>query len=116
MGFFEGILYMLWRGLAIGVIISAPMGPVGILCVQRTLEKGRYTGFFTGIGAALSDLFYCLRYLSFQVQSGTHAQETRCRPFDPPTGYIAGIFVYIFESFDHISYNRSFRAVQFFAS
>ena len=60
MGFFEGILYMLWRGLAIGVIISAPMGPVGILCVQRTLEKGRYTGFFTGIGAALSDLFYCL--------------------------------------------------------
>ena len=46
MGFFEGILYMLWRGLAIGVIISAPMGPVGILCVQRTLEKGRYTGFF----------------------------------------------------------------------
>lgn len=51
---------MLWRGIAIGVIISAPMGPVGILCVQRTLQKGRRTGFFTGIGAALSDLFYCL--------------------------------------------------------
>ncbi len=60
MDFLEGILYMLWRGLAIGVIISAPMGPVGILCVQRTLEKGRSTGFFTGMGAALSDLFYCL--------------------------------------------------------
>lgn len=60
MEFLEGILYMLWRGLAIGVIISAPMGPVGILCVQRTLEKGRTTGFFTGVGAALSDLFYCL--------------------------------------------------------
>lgn len=51
---------MLWRGIAIGIIISAPMGPVGILCVQRTLEKGRSTGFFTGIGAAISDLFYCL--------------------------------------------------------
>lgn len=36
------------------------MGPVGILCVQRTLEKGRKTGFFTGIGAAISDIFYCL--------------------------------------------------------
>jgi threonine/homoserine/homoserine lactone efflux protein len=60
MEFLEGILYMMWRGLAIGVIISAPMGPVGILCVQRTLEKGRKTGFFTGVGAALSDLFYCL--------------------------------------------------------
>lgn len=60
MGFLEGIFYMLWRGIAIGVIISAPMGPVGILCVQRTLEKGRRTGFFTGVGASISDLFYCL--------------------------------------------------------
>ena len=60
MGVLEGIIYMLWRGLAIGVIISAPMGPVGILCVQRTLEKGRRTGFYTGVGAALSDLIYCL--------------------------------------------------------
>lgn len=60
MGFLEGILYMLWRGIAIGVIISAPMGPVGILCIQRTLAKGRRTGFYTGVGAAISDLFYCL--------------------------------------------------------
>lgn len=50
----------MWRGLAIGVLISAPMGPVGILCVQRTLDKGRRTGFYTGVGAAISDLIYCL--------------------------------------------------------
>lgn len=36
------------------------MGPIGILCVQRTLNKGRNSGFFTGVGAAASDLFYCL--------------------------------------------------------
>lgn len=60
MSFLEGLIYIVWRGLAIGVIISAPMGPVGILCVQRTLEKGRKPGLFTGIGAAISDLFYCL--------------------------------------------------------
>ncbi len=36
------------------------MGPIGILCVQRTLNKGRHSGFFTGVGAAASDLFYCL--------------------------------------------------------
>lgn len=60
MGILEGILYTLWRGLAIGIIISAPMGPVGILCVQRTLDKGRKTGLYTGVGAALSDLIYCL--------------------------------------------------------
>jgi len=46
--------------VSIGIFLSAPMGPVGILCVQRTLNKGRESGFFTGVGAAASDLFYCL--------------------------------------------------------
>ena len=46
--------------MSIGVILSAPMGPVGILCIQRTLNSGRNSGFFTGVGAAASDLFYCL--------------------------------------------------------
>ena len=36
------------------------MGPIGILCIQRTLNKGRHSGLFTGVGAAASDLFYCL--------------------------------------------------------
>lgn len=60
MSVIESLFYMMWRGFAIGVIISAPMGPVGILCIQRTLEKGRKAGLYTGIGAALSDLLYCL--------------------------------------------------------
>ena len=60
MGFFDSLFYTIWRGLAIGILISAPMGPVGILCIQRTLYKGRKTGFYTGIGAAISDLFYCI--------------------------------------------------------
>lgn len=60
MGLIESLIYIMTRGIAIGVLISAPMGPVGILCIQRTLDKGRRAGFFTGIGAALSDLFYCL--------------------------------------------------------
>ena len=46
--------------MSIGIILSAPMGPIGILCIQRTLNKGRNSGFFTGVGAAVSDLFYCL--------------------------------------------------------
>ncbi|MDE6084736.1 MAG: LysE family translocator [Muribaculaceae bacterium] len=53
-------LDMLWKGLAIGVIISAPMGPVGMLCIQKTIAKGRKAGFLTGCGAALSDILYCL--------------------------------------------------------
>ena len=60
MDFIESLFYMIWRGIAIGILISAPMGPVGILCIQRTLDKGRRPGFYTGVGASISDLFYCL--------------------------------------------------------
>ena len=60
MGFFESLFYVIWRGFAIGVLISAPMGPVGILCIQRTLDKGKRQGFYTGVGAAISDLIYCI--------------------------------------------------------
>jgi threonine/homoserine/homoserine lactone efflux protein len=44
--------------MLIGMIASAPMGPVGVLCVQRTLKKGRWYGFVTGVGAAASDIIY----------------------------------------------------------
>ena len=56
----DSLLHMIFAGLAIGIIVSAPMGPVGILCIQRTLNKGRLAGLFTGIGASASDIFYCL--------------------------------------------------------
>lgn len=54
------ILDMIFRGVLIGILASAPVGPVGILCVQRTLNKGRWYGFVTGVGAAASDIFYAL--------------------------------------------------------
>ena len=52
------ILDIVFKGMLIGIIASAPMGPVGVLCVQRTLNKGRWYGFVTGCGAALSDMIY----------------------------------------------------------
>ena len=48
------------KGFVIGLLVSAPMGPVNMLCVQRTLNKGRWYGFITGLGALLSDLIYAL--------------------------------------------------------
>lgn len=36
------------------------MGPIGMLVIQRTLNRGRWPAFFTGVGAGLSDLLYCL--------------------------------------------------------
>jgi len=52
------IVDLVLKGMLIGMVASAPMGPVGVLCVQRTLNKGRWYGFVTGVGAAVSDIFY----------------------------------------------------------
>ncbi len=47
-------------GILIGICVSAPLGPVGVLCIQRTLSRGRAHGFFTGLGATVSDLIYAI--------------------------------------------------------
>ena len=54
------ILDFVFKGILIGLVASAPMGPVGVLCIQRTLNKGRWYGFLTGIGACVSDIIYAL--------------------------------------------------------
>ena len=54
------ILDFVFKGILIGLMASAPMGPVGVLCIQRTLNKGRWYGFITGIGACVSDIIYAL--------------------------------------------------------
>lgn len=46
------------RGLAIGFGIAAPVGPIGILCIRRTLTDGRAVGFAAGLGAATADALY----------------------------------------------------------
>lgn len=52
------IVDILLKGMIVGVVVSAPLGPVGVLCIQRTLNKGRWFGFVTGLGAAFSDICY----------------------------------------------------------
>lgn len=54
------ILDFVFKGILIGLVASAPMGPVGVLCIQRTLNKGRWYGLITGIGACVSDIIYAL--------------------------------------------------------
>ncbi|PGB76524.1 lysine transporter LysE [Bacillus pseudomycoides] len=50
----------LLKGLIIGFSIAAPVGPIGILCIRRTLENGRVVGFMSGLGAATADGLYGL--------------------------------------------------------
>lgn len=51
----------LLRGLAIGFSIAAPVGPIGVLCIRRTLAEGRVSGLVSGLGAATADaIFGCI--------------------------------------------------------
>jgi threonine/homoserine/homoserine lactone efflux protein len=47
-----------YKGLIIGLSIAAPVGPIGILCINRTLSSGRIVGLLSGLGAATADAFY----------------------------------------------------------
>ena len=46
------------KGVILGFSIAAPVGPIGLLCIQRTLDQGRQTGFISGLGAASADAVY----------------------------------------------------------
>ena len=51
-------LEFLGRGLLIGFSIAAPVGPIGLLCIRRTLADGRVVGLLSGLGAATADALY----------------------------------------------------------
>jgi threonine/homoserine/homoserine lactone efflux protein len=51
-------LSLFLRGLIIGISIAVPVGPIGILCIRRTLSDGKLAGFLSGLGAATADMIY----------------------------------------------------------
>lgn len=58
-------IHLLVTGVIVGFLVAAPVGPVAVLCIQRTLLDGRLTGYATGLGATLSDtVFGALAVLS----------------------------------------------------
>ena len=46
------------KGIIVGLGASIPLGPIGVLCIQRTLSKGKWSGFATGMGASISDIIF----------------------------------------------------------
>lgn len=65
------LLNFLTKGLLIGVSIAAPVGPIGLLCIRRSLEQGRVAGLATGLGAATADAAYgCIAGFGLTAISG----------------------------------------------
>lgn len=51
-------LGIIFRGIILGVAIAAPVGPIGLLCIRRTVERGLAVGLATGFGAAAADTMF----------------------------------------------------------
>ncbi len=53
-------LSLFLKGIGMGLLVSIPLGPVGIMCIQRTINRGLKSGVFSGVGAAAADTIYAL--------------------------------------------------------
>ncbi len=51
-------LILLLKGITIGFLMAVPIGPIGIMCIRKTLTEGRLRGMIIGLGAATADLLY----------------------------------------------------------
>ena len=54
------LLIFLLKGIAVGIVIAVPVGPVGVMCVRRTIFQGKRAGFLSGLGAATADALFGL--------------------------------------------------------
>jgi threonine/homoserine/homoserine lactone efflux protein len=62
---------LILRGFVLGLAIAAPVGPIGVLCIRRTLAQGRAIGFVSGLGAATADVIYgCIAAFGLTAISG----------------------------------------------
>ena len=52
------LFVFLLKGIAVGIAIALPVGPVGVLCVRRTIFEGRLVGLISGIGAVSADTIF----------------------------------------------------------
>jgi threonine/homoserine/homoserine lactone efflux protein len=54
----SSMIALFLKGLVLGLSVAAPVGPIGVLCIRRSLTKGPATGFVSGLGAATADACY----------------------------------------------------------
>lgn len=110
--------YYFIKGLIIGLAIAAPVGPIGVLCIRRSLMQGRLYGWLSGLGAATADVFYgsiagfgltvisnVLIYGKIWIQAiggcflcYLGIQTLRARPADRPAGAHRGNLLMTFTS------------------
>jgi len=84
------ILEVLFRGICVGVAASITVGPVAVLCIQRTLSKSRRSGIVSGLGVACADTFMAMAALFFYS-----ILQARIEQYSTLLRVVAGIFVVV---------------------
>lgn len=85
------------KGLFIGFLSSAPMGPVGMLCIQRTLNEGRMHGLVTGFGAAAGDMV--IAFVAIIAALGMGFSTDFIQQHQGPLQIVGSIIIIIFGYF-----------------
>ncbi|WP_029904794.1 LysE family translocator [Prevotella sp. 10(H)] len=96
------MVYIIIKGLFIGFLSSAPMGPVGMLCVQRTLNEGRKNGLITGLGAVAGDMLIAL--LAIIAALGLGFSTEFIQQHEGPLKVVGSIILIVF---GYIVYNKN---------
>ena len=81
-------LLLFAKSIALGLAIAAPLGPIGVLCINRTLEKGFWAGMAGGLGTALADASYATL-----AAAGFAAFSAMLQVVDLPLRLIGGGFM-----------------------
>ena len=76
------------KSIALGLAIAAPLGPIGVLCINRTLEKGFWAGMAGGLGTALADASYATL-----AAAGFAAFSAALQAIDMPLKLVGGLFM-----------------------
>ena len=81
-------MHLFIKGLILGFAIAAPVGPIGVLCIRRSLAEGQRAGFATGLGAATADALYgCVAAFGLTAVSAFLVQQRFW------LGLIGGVFL-----------------------
>jgi len=84
---------LIFAGIAAGLLISVPLGPVGVLIIRKTLNKGRYPGYFGGAGATVADTFFAI-IAGFGVSIITNFIDTYQEGIKVGGGFILMVLAY----------------------
>ncbi|MEQ8747142.1 LysE family transporter [Pyruvatibacter sp.] len=80
--------YLILNGVLIGIVVAAPIGPVNLICIRRTLAYGRTNGFVSGLGAAVGDALFAA-----VAAFGLTAASSLVVTFDDVLQAVGGVFL-----------------------